>query len=132
MRPLERRRTAGCAPAGADLPALWRAATTTAADRKRLLRLAVQEVSVTVRADGSRRAEVTVLWSGGVTTHHTVSCPPQGWHCVTAAAVLARIGTLAQTLPDDQIAQRLNAEGVRTQTGKPWTYERVWAMRNQH
>ena len=115
-----------------DLPTVWAAATTTAADRKRLLRLAIQEVTVTVRPDGSRSADVAVLWSGGVTTAHTVSCPPQGWHCVTAAAVLARIGALAQTLPDDQIAHQLNAEGVRTQTGKPWTYERVWAMRNQH
>jgi len=115
-----------------DLPAVWDAPTTTPADRKRLLRLAVQEVSVTVRQDGSRSADVAVLWSGGVTTHHTVTCPPPGWHCVTTAALVARIGALAQTLPDDQIAEHLNADGLCTQTGKPWTYQRVKMIRKQH
>jgi DNA invertase Pin-like site-specific DNA recombinase len=115
-----------------DLPAVWDASTTTAADRKRLLRLAIQEVSVTVQQAGSRSAAVAVLWSGGVTTNHTVTCPPPGWHCVTTAALLARISTLAQTLPDDQIADQLNADGLCTQTGKPWTYQRVRVIRNQH
>lgn len=67
-----------------------------------------------------------------MTTQHTVTCPPIGWHCVTPEPILQRIRELAPRHPDHDIAQRLNDEGVRTQTGKPWTYQRVKSMRKQH
>jgi hypothetical protein len=115
-----------------DLPSVWTAETTTAAERKRLLRLAMTEVTVRVVAPSPRTAEVTILWSGGVTTSHTLVCPPLGWHCVRDAAVVARISELAQRMPDQQIAEVLNAEGIHTQTGKAWTYQRVQSIRKQH
>lgn len=115
-----------------DLPAVWTAETTSAADRKRMLRLAMTEVSVRVVGVSPRTAEVNILWSGGVTTAHTVVCPRQGWQSMTDAALVARIGELAQRMPDHQIAEELNAEGVRTQTGKEWTYRRVQSVRKQH
>jgi DNA-binding transcriptional MerR regulator len=46
--------------------------------------------------------------------------------------VLARLRDLAQTLPDYKIAEQLTAEGLRTQTGKLWTYQRVAMIRKQH
>ncbi len=115
-----------------DLPAVWAAATTSASDRKQLVRLAIQDVTVTVRTDQARSADVAVLWSGGTTTTHTVTCPPLGWHCRTDATVVARIQELAQILPDAQIAERLNSEGLQTRTGKVWTYKRVTMIRKQH
>jgi len=60
-----------------DLPALWGAATTHDVDRKRLLRLVVTEVALSVDAR-ARRAEIAVVWSGGATTRHEVRCPPLG------------------------------------------------------
>ncbi len=45
---------------------------------------------------------------------------------------MARLRDLAQRLPDHRIADRLNAEGVRTQTGKAWTPQRVASIRKQH
>jgi hypothetical protein len=117
----------------ADLPQVWAAPTTTAADHKRLLRLVVQGVTVTVTAAAvPRQAEVVVLWSGGITTTHTVVCPPSGWHCLTDPALVARLRTLAPTLPDHRIADRLNSEGICTRTGKPWTAARVTSMRKQY
>jgi DNA invertase Pin-like site-specific DNA recombinase len=115
-----------------DLPAVWAAATTTPADRKRLLRLVLQAVTVTVQPTRPRSATVAILWSGGTTTEQTVTCRPMGWHCTTAAAVIEQIRCLAQQLPDHQIAERLNAAGVRTHTGQVWTYARVASMRKQH
>jgi DNA invertase Pin-like site-specific DNA recombinase len=115
----------------ADLPALWRAATTTDVDRKRLLRLVITEVVLTVGAK-ERRAEVTIVWSGGATTRHEVRCPPLGWHGRTEDRVVARLRELAQELPDHRIAARLNAEGLHTRRGKAWTYARVYSMRKQH
>lgn len=114
-----------------DLPALWDAPTTTTSDRKRMLRLVIQKVTLT-RAPETRSAEFVVLWSGGATTLHTVTCPPLGWHCVTDPNVVQRIRELAPTLPDHHIAERLNADGIQTQTGKTWTYRRVLSIRNQH
>jgi len=35
-------------------------------------------------------------------------------------------------MPDHQIAAVLNAEGVRTRTGKAWSYQRVQSVRKQH
>jgi hypothetical protein len=58
-----------------DLPALWRADTTTDVDRKRVLRLVINEVVLRVHAE-ERRAEASILWSGGATTRHEVRCPP--------------------------------------------------------
>jgi len=114
-----------------DLPALWQASTTTATDRKRLLRLVVREITLTTQPQ-SRSAEFVIWWSGEVTTRHTVTCPPIGWHCVTDEHILQRIRELAPTHPDHRIAEVLNAEGSVTQTGKAWTYDRVRSMRKQH
>lgn len=114
-----------------DLPALWQAATTTDVDRKRLLQLVVREVTLTVHP-GTRSADFTILWSGEVLTQHSVTCPPLGWHCITAAETVQQIRELAVSLPDHQIAERLNAAGIHTQTGKRWTYERVRSIRKQH
>jgi hypothetical protein len=114
-----------------DLPLLWQAPTTTATDRKRLLRLVIREVTLTVRPE-DRAADFVILWSGDVITHHSVACPPIGWHCVTDEATVQRIRMLSATCPDHQIAEALNAEGIRTQTGKLWTYERVRSIRKQH
>ncbi len=46
--------------------------------------------------------------------------------------MVARLRDLAQRLPDHRIAEQLNAEGVRTQTGKAWTPQRVASIRRQH
>ncbi|TAK29474.1 MAG: hypothetical protein EPO21_21485 [Chloroflexota bacterium] len=101
-----------------DLPAVWDAPTTTAMDRKRLLRLQIQEVTVTVESTTPSTATLVVLLSGGATTSHSVACPPQGWHCSNDGRMVERLRVLAQHLPDHLIAPRLNAEGRRTQTGK--------------
>jgi DNA invertase Pin-like site-specific DNA recombinase len=114
-----------------DLPALWHAATTTDVDRKRMLRLIITEVVLEADAR-ERRAAFTIVWSGGAITQHEVRCPPLGWHGRTEAEVINRLRQLAQMLPDHQIAERFNAEGLLTRTGKAWTYARVHSMRKQH
>jgi len=122
---------AGVQRLATDLPALWRAETTTMADRKRLLRLVVTEVTLTTQPE-QRRADVKVLWCSGAVTAHTADRPPGGQHQRTAAGVVDRLADLAGSHPDHQVAARLNAEGLRTRTGKDWTYARVQSMRKQH
>ena len=45
---------------------------------------------------------------------------------------MERLRELASRLPDHQIAELLNAEEVRTPTGKSWTTGRVASLRKQH
>ncbi len=89
------------------------------------------EAVLTVDAK-ARSARATLVWNGGETTQHEVHCPPLGWHACTDVEVVARLRELAVRHPDHRIAARLNDEGLRTRTGKPWTYARVHSMRKQH
>jgi DNA invertase Pin-like site-specific DNA recombinase len=114
-----------------DLPALWHADTTTPVDRKRLLRLVIAAVTVTVDRP-QRTAVVEILWSGGATTQLEAHLPPLGHHLRTAADVLTLIRELTCAHPDHAIAAQLNARGLRTRQDKPWTYARVASMRRQH
>ncbi len=113
-----------------DVPTVWQAETTTMADRKRLLRTIIQEITLTPTAP--RQASMTILWSGSLTTSHEIVCPPIGWHCLAPASLVERLRELASRLPDHQIAELLNSEQVRTPTGKPWTPQRVSSLRKQH
>ena len=108
----------------ADLPALWRAATTTAVDRKRLLRLVVTEVTLTTHPE---QRQATFKCSGAVARSPSTRELPAHRHSINgpSAGVLERLAELARDLPDHQVAERLNAEGLRTRTGKAWTYARV-------
>jgi hypothetical protein len=117
-----------------DLPALWHSQTTRPVDRKRMLRLVVAAVTVTVdqTATGRRHFSAEILWNGGATTCHAVQCTLPGERLRTDAAVLALIRDWARTEPDHQIAEKLNSQGIHTRHGKAWTYDRVLSMRYRH
>ncbi len=97
-----------------DLPALWQTATTTAADRQRIIRLLVEQVVVTV-AGVSERTEVTIHWAGGHISQHALVRPVQCYQQRSDyVQLLTRIhelrvenGSLAE------IAERLNQEGFQ-------------------
>lgn len=55
----------------ADIPALWQAPKTTAADRKEIVRCLVERVVARVR-QGSEHVAVVIHWQGGFTTEHAV------------------------------------------------------------
>jgi DNA invertase Pin-like site-specific DNA recombinase len=97
-----------------DLPALWQAATTTTADRQRLVRLLVEEVVVTV-VGVSERAEVTIHWAGGHCSRHELVRPVQRYEQRSDyPQLLQRINELRkEQLSLARIAERLNAEGFR-------------------
>jgi len=98
-----------------DLPALWNAPETTAADRKEIIRLVVERVVVHVRAD-SERAEVVISWRGGATTRHPIIRPVSRYESLGSYdQLMSRIIAMrqeGQTIK--QIAVQLNAEGHRT------------------
>jgi len=118
-----------------DVPGLWAAAETTMADRKRLVRCLLREV-VLLRDDQPRaRGGATIIrigWCSGAWTELRAHRPSSGETACTPEPVLARIRLLAQQHSDDRVAALLNAEGLRTRMGLPWTYPRVGLVRHRH
>ena len=111
-----------------DLPALWHAETTTNVERKRLLRCLIQDVTL----DRFSKPSVSIIhvrWQTNTTTTVEVDRPPPGaW---TPPRAMRRIRELAPHHPDDQIAEMLNAEGLRTGKGLSWTTSRVEKVRKR-
>ncbi|WP_157892399.1 recombinase family protein [Frankia alni] len=97
-----------------DLPAVWRAPTTTATERKELLRTVIDTITVAVVGD-SERVDVTITWAGG---HHTTG---QAVRPVARLDQLSyypqlvrRVTELADRgLSSRQIADQLNTDGLR-------------------
>jgi DNA invertase Pin-like site-specific DNA recombinase len=98
-----------------DLPALWNAPETTAADRKDIIRLVVERVVVHVRAD-SERAEVVISWRGGATTCHQIIRPVSRYESLGSYDQLMNriIEMRQQGQTIKRIAVQLNTEGYRT------------------
>src|SRR5262249_24000632 len=97
-----------------DLPAVWQAATTTPADRQRIVRLLVERVEVTVDK-ASERVEVMLAWVGGHEQKHVLSRRVSRYEQQSDYPhLVARLRELSeQRLPAAGIAERLNAEGFR-------------------
>jgi len=100
--------------AAADLPALWAAATTTQADRKELLRVLIQDITVAV-VGASELVDVTITWAGGhTTTGQAVRPVARLTQLSYYPQLVARVAELAgQGLSTRAIADRLNADGLR-------------------
>jgi DNA invertase Pin-like site-specific DNA recombinase len=113
-----------------DLPALWHAPTTTAVERKQLLRFLVQDVTLTKR---ERVIVLALRWQTQACTVTEVPRPPRSCDARrTPAAVVERVRVLATAHSDAQTATRLNAEGLRTGMGRPFTAARVQWIRYAH
>ncbi|MDP3214907.1 MAG: recombinase family protein [Deltaproteobacteria bacterium] len=117
-----------------NLPELWQAATTTAADRKAVLRLLIDHVTVTVNPNAVW-AESEVHWIGGQVTRHRVRRPvAKLTQMEDHGALMTRIHELrraGETAP--RIATRLNKEGWTTPTQRNGFNDRlVRAMMERH
>ena len=117
-----------------DLPQVWDAPSTTQADRKELLRILIEKITVTV-AGTSELVDVTITWAGGhQTTGQAVRPVARLDQLSYYPALLARAAELAKAgSTTRQIAEALNAEGFRppkrtTRFGP----EQVRVLLNQH
>lgn len=98
----------------ADLPAVWSAATTTAADRQRIARLVLERVAVTVDK-ASERVEVQLYWVGGTVRSHTITRPVTRYNQQSDyPRLVTRLRELCTGRSNSAaIAEQLNAEGFR-------------------
>ena len=115
-----------------DLPRLWAAPTTSAKDRKRLVRSLVADVTLRSEPAGAR-LRIGIRWRSGaveeVVTHRWKSAVESRR---TSADVVALVARLAPERSDAEIADVLNAEGRTTGTGRPFDVEAVRWVRFAH
>ncbi|HVI36132.1 MAG TPA: recombinase family protein, partial [Gaiellales bacterium] len=112
-----------------DIPTLWRATTTTAAERKEIVRLLLERTEVTV-AGASENAEVVCRWAGGRQSRHAlVRSVRRTVQLSRHAELLAHLrGLHAQGLRPPAIARILQVEGWRSAHGKGFTEGSVRAL----
>lgn len=116
-----------------DLRQVWDAKTTTHAERKNLLRMLVQQVTLTPIDLPDRSTRIQVLWRTGVVSDFTIPRPKQATLRTTTKDALEVIrGLLAQQQTDTQIAEELNRRGLRNMRGRPWRTAAVREARERH
>lgn len=114
-----------------DLPRLWRAPTTQAKDRKRMLRLLIRDITVELPAQ--RQVILHVRWHGGACTDTTVSLPaPVAERIRYPAAVIEQVRELSHRLSDPQIVAHLNQQGLRSPHAKPFTLSMIKWIRYRY
>jgi DNA invertase Pin-like site-specific DNA recombinase len=115
----------------ANLPRLWAAASTTVADRRRVVQMLLERMVVHGMRDESVRLELH--WSGGTVTEHTTTRRVRRWSDLsTYGAILREIATgysAGQT--SAEIATALNGHGYRTCWNRPFTSDNVRQLRQR-
>ncbi|HTR94172.1 MAG TPA: recombinase family protein, partial [Trebonia sp.] len=121
------------ASAGADIRAVFEAPTTTAIERKQLIRAVITEIAVTVHAD-TRIADLAITWQGGAATELAMPMNKIGSRLTqgTSEDTVSLVRRLAERYDDATIAAILARQHRRTATGLPWIRTRVTSLRFQH
>jgi DNA invertase Pin-like site-specific DNA recombinase len=101
-----------------NLPRLWHAKSTEPRDRKRMLRLLINDITVE-REHRTYQAQLHIRWHGGACTNLTVDLPlPPAERVRYPQAIVERVRELALDLHDKQVAAQLNREGRRSAKGQ--------------
>ena len=113
----------------ADFPRIWNDDRTNAVERKRMLGLLIEDVTLLV----GEQVDVHVRWRGGRTQSLAVTRPrPMSAVRKTPPQVVALIDTLLETATDRQIATQLNELGHRNWRGEPFTVKKVVLVRRTY
>ena len=97
-----------------DLPRVWNNPRTPSRERKRMLRLLVEDVTL-MREEMIR---IQIRWKGGVTTKMELPLPLNAADLRrTPASIVEMVRVLVTEQTDAQIAKTLNARRLRTGTG---------------
>ena len=113
-----------------DLPSLWDDPQSLPEHKKRLLRIALKEITATCEGETIR---LVLHWQGGDHTQVEFQKIGTGRHrYVTDDDLVEIVRTLARIEPDARIASILNRNQRRTAHGQEWTAKRVCSLRNNH
>jgi predicted DNA-binding transcriptional regulator AlpA/sugar-specific transcriptional regulator TrmB len=114
---------------GTDLRQVWQAPTTTARDKKELLRALLDEVIIAVHKD-EYRSHLTLRWRGGALAEIDLDLPRRRVAPVrTDEDTVALVRRLAVHYPDAVIAGVLNRQQRTTAYGHRFTANNVSSLR---
>jgi DNA invertase Pin-like site-specific DNA recombinase len=102
-----------------DLPRLFRAPTSKVSQKKEILRLLIEDVTLT-NQDDPWAIEVAIRWKTGAVSRHRAERPKRNPQ-TTSAEVIERIKALYQVMTDEETAEALNREGFTSSMGRPFT-----------
>jgi DNA invertase Pin-like site-specific DNA recombinase len=109
-----------------DFPAIWRDPTTAHRERKRMVGLLLEDVTLVKLADITAQ----VRFRGGATKTLKLSLPQNAWQQLkTPDDTLAQIDALLENHTDQETVAILNQRRLRTGAGKPFTLTRLRWLR---
>ena len=112
-----------------DFPALWRDPKTPQRERKRMVRLLIEDVTL-LRRNG---ITVHVRFKGGATQSLSLPLPQSAWQMrQTPRRVVAKIERLLDSHTDGQVATILNDRGYVSGEGKPFNRVMVQKIRRKY
>jgi DNA invertase Pin-like site-specific DNA recombinase len=110
-----------------DLPTVWHSPTTTNSERKQLLRFLIRDVTLTRR---EKIITIAIRWQTGALTTFDIPRLRKSWEVrQTDAQAVELIRQLAPDHTDQQIAARLNQEGLNAGLGGSFTQSKVGFIR---
>ena len=115
-----------------DLKQVWRAETTTHAERKNLLRMLVREITLTPIDVPHRETRVQLLWQTGAIRDFKVPRPSgRRVHSTSPEARQLISKFLEEGKTTSETAIEMNRQGLCTGRKNPWSADAVGAIRRQ-
>lgn len=112
-----------------DLPRVWKDPRTSARDRKRMLRLLIEDVTL----ERDTMIRIRIRWKGGATTSLDRPLPLNAADLYrTPASIVEQVRALATQETDSRIAEKLNARDLRSGRGKHFTRLSVRLIRTTY
>lgn len=112
-----------------DFPAVWNDPRTSAKQRKQMVRLLIEDVTL-LKTDV---IHVKVRFKGGDSMERCVPIPPRIWEMhQTSTEVIERIREMAPTKTNSEIADKLNQQQLHSGTGLSFTGKRVKVLRRDY
>lgn len=117
-----------------DLPRLWKSSSINAKDRKRILRLLIKDITVEKIIYGiERKAILHICWQGGATEDLEISLPKKTqdkWR--HSDSLVEQVKQLAISMTDDEIVNKFNREGLKTNKENAFTINSIQWIRFKH
>ena len=113
-----------------DFPQVWHAPTTTDRDRKRMVHLLIEDVTL---IKTSHQLSVQVRFRGGLTKPLTWRAPQQSWQTwQTAPEIVAEVDQLLNDHTDQEVAAILAGRGLHAGKGTPFRARLVGNIRREY
>jgi len=115
-----------------NLPKLWKARTTSAKDRKRILRLIIKDITVEKTID-PKQIVLHIRWQGGAIEDIPVEIPANYPDRIRYKDhIIARVRELSQRYADAQIVEFFNKEGLNGAKNKHFSISMIKWIRYKY